>query len=29
MVGEKMEAFFKEKMPLVHAAFNKSGRVSP
>ena len=29
MVGEKMEAFFAEKMPLVHAAFNKSGRVSP
>ena len=29
MVGEKMEAFFQEKMPLVHAAFNKSGRVSP
>ena len=29
MVGEKMEAFFKKKMPLVHAAFNKSGRVSP
>ena len=29
MVGEKMEAFFKDKMPLVHAAFNKSGRVSP
>jgi thymidylate synthase (FAD) len=29
MVAEKMEAFFAEKMPLVHAAFNKSGRVSP
>ena len=29
MVGEKMEAFFKEKMPLVHAAFNKSGRIAP
>lgn len=29
MVGEKMEAFFAEKMPLVHAAFNKSGRVAP
>jgi thymidylate synthase (FAD) len=29
MVGEKMEAYFKEKMPLVHAAFDKSGRVSP
>ena len=29
MVAEKMEEFFKEKMPLVHAAFNKSGRVSP
>jgi len=29
MVGEKMEAFFAEKMPLVHAAFNISGRVSP
>jgi thymidylate synthase (FAD) len=29
MVGEKMEAYFAEKMPLVHAAFNKSGRVSP
>ena len=29
MVGEKMEAFFAEKMPLVHDAFNKSGRVSP
>jgi thymidylate synthase (FAD) len=29
MVAEKMEAFFKEKMPLVHEAFQKSGRVSP
>ena len=29
MVAEKMEAFFAEKMPLVHEAFNKSGRVSP
>jgi thymidylate synthase (FAD) len=29
MVAEKMEAFFAEKMPLVHAAFIKSGRVSP
>ena len=29
MVGEKMEAFFAQKMPLVHAAFNKSGRVAP
>lgn len=29
MVAEKMEAFFAEKMPLVHEAFNKSGRVAP
>ncbi|MFM8921740.1 MAG: FAD-dependent thymidylate synthase [Candidatus Nanopelagicaceae bacterium] len=29
MVAEKMEAHFAEKMPLVHEAFNKSGRVSP
>ena len=29
MVAEKMEAFFAQKMPLVHEAFNKSGRVAP
>lgn len=29
MVAEKMEGYFAEKMPLVYAAFNKSGRVAP
>jgi hypothetical protein len=29
MVAEKMEAIFKEKMPLTYAAFEKNGRVAP
>ena len=29
MVARKMEAFFEEKMPLTHEAFQKNGRVSP
>lgn len=29
MVGEQMEEFFAEKMPLTYAAFNAAGRVAP
>jgi thymidylate synthase (FAD) len=29
MVAEQMEEYFKQLMPLTHAAFEKSGRVAP